>query len=50
MPYRDSQRIQKIKRKYGADAFKKFGRKGGSPILLSYALKKPVKGYRVTHS
>jgi len=26
-------RTAKIKRKYGADAFKRFGKMGGSPIL-----------------
>ena len=41
--------VQAIKRKYGANAFKRWGEKGGSPILLSYRDKKPVKGYRVTH-
>ena len=37
-----------IKRKFGANCFKRWGRAGGSPILLSYRLKRPVKGYRVT--
>ena len=42
--------VQAIKRKYGANAFKRWGSSGGSPILLSYKYKKPVKGYKVSHS
>jgi hypothetical protein len=41
--------VEKIKKRFGSNAFVKWGRSGGSPILLSYALKKPVKGYKVTH-
>ena len=33
-------RLEKIKHKYGKDAFKKWGRKGGSPILIQYAKSK----------
>ncbi len=42
------ERINKTKRKYGANAFRRWGAKGGSPILLAYRLHRPVKGYRVT--
>lgn len=41
--------VAAIKKKYGANAFRTWGRKGGSPILLSYKYKKPVKGYKVSH-
>lgn len=34
---KDNARIRRIREKYGADAFKKWGTKGkGSPILLAY--------------
>lgn len=35
-----AKRTQKVKRKYGADAFKKWGKKGGNPILLKARKKK----------
>lgn len=41
--------VSAIKRKYGANAFKRWGRKGGSPILAAWAENHQVKGYRVTH-
>lgn len=31
-----NERIRKIKKKYGADAFVKFGKKGGSPVLRDW--------------
>ncbi len=43
-------RVTRIKNGYGAAAFKRWGAKGGSPILASWVGKKPVKGYRVTHA
>ena len=42
--------VTKIKQKYGKKCFEKWGERGGSPILLSYKYKKPVKGYKVTKS
>jgi hypothetical protein len=45
--------IEKIKKKYGANCFKKWGSPasgGGSPILMSYKLHKPIKGYKVSHT
>lgn len=30
-------RLEKIKHKYGKDAFKRWGQSGGSPILIQYA-------------
>jgi len=38
-----------IKKKYGKNAFRRWGAKGGSPILAAWAEKHSVKGYRVTH-
>jgi hypothetical protein len=40
--------VRKIKEKYGDGCFARWGRAGGSPILLSYVRNKPVKGYKVT--
>jgi len=43
--------VEAIKRKYGANCFRKWGgveSGGGSPILLSYKYHKPVRGYKVT--
>ncbi len=31
-----AERIRKVKRKYGENAFKKFGRMGGSPVLKAW--------------
>jgi hypothetical protein len=42
--------VEKIRKKYGTTAFQRWGEKGGSPILLSYKLHKPIKGYKVTHT
>jgi hypothetical protein len=39
--------VEKIRKKYGVTAFERWGRTGGSPILMSYKLHKPVKGYKV---
>lgn len=44
-----ARRIAKIRRKYGQNAFVKFGRRGGNPVLLALKYHKPVKGYRVIH-
>lgn len=44
-----SNRVAKIKHKYGVGIFRKWGKKsGGSPILRAYRTGHPVKGYRVT--
>lgn len=40
--------VQKIRKKYGANAFRTWGKKGGSPILKAAVTGKPVKGYKVT--
>lgn len=40
--------VEKIKKRFGKDAFRKWGRLGGSPVLLSLKLHRPVKGYKVT--
>lgn len=40
--------VEKIKKKYGTTCFKRWGIRGGSPILLAAKLKRPVKGYKVT--
>lgn len=40
-------RITKIKKKYGENAFKKFGARGGNPILNDHALVKAYKEGRV---
>lgn len=37
-----------IKRKYGANAFRKWGARGGSPILQAWKKKKLVMGYKVS--
>lgn len=36
---KEKERVQKIKRKYGETAFMRWGKLGGSPILLAYARK-----------
>ena len=33
-------RTRQVKHKYGADAFKKWGKKGGNPILLKHRRQK----------
>jgi len=38
-----TKRVKKIKEKYGEDAFKIFGKKGGNPVLLAQR-----KGYKIT--
>jgi putative component of toxin-antitoxin plasmid stabilization module len=40
---KQERRINKIKRKYGADAFKRFGKKGGNELLIAQG-----EGYRIT--
>jgi hypothetical protein len=32
---RNPERVTRIKRKYGADAFRKWGREGGNPVLIA---------------
>lgn len=39
----DDNRTKKIRQKFGKDAFRKWGKLGGSPILLAYARKHPRK-------
>lgn len=36
--------VEKIRRKFGSNCFKTWGKKGGSPILLRYAAKHRKKG------
>ncbi|MCK9369879.1 hypothetical protein M0R04_08245 [Candidatus Dojkabacteria bacterium] len=38
----------KGKKKFSHEQYQKWGREGGSPILLSWAAHHPVKGYKVT--
>jgi len=38
-----TKRIKKIREKYGADAFRKWGSAGGNPVLLAQK-----KGYKIT--
>jgi len=35
-----AKRTRKVKRKYGADAYEKWGKLGGNPILLKVSKKK----------
>jgi hypothetical protein len=37
MAYRQSERIKKIRKQYGASAFSRWGKKGGSPILKAWS-------------
>jgi hypothetical protein len=41
--------VEKIRRKYGKDCFRKWGNQedSGSPILKAYKTHRPVKGYKV---
>ncbi len=45
---KSSERIARIRRKYGKDAFHKFGLRGGSPILKSWTEHRAIKGYKVS--
>jgi len=36
-------RLRKIKRRYGADAFERWGKLGGNPVLLELKKKKKKK-------
>jgi hypothetical protein len=42
--------VEKIRKKYGSNAFRTWGKRGGSPILLAYRLHHPVRGYKVSHT
>lgn len=35
MSYRNSQRVEKIKRKFGTTIFRTWGMRGGNPVLIA---------------
>ncbi len=39
----------KTRRKFSREQYRRWGATGGSPILLAWRDKHPVKGYKVTH-
>jgi hypothetical protein len=45
MDVRQEKRIRKIKRDYGTDAFERWGKRGGSPLLMPAK----VREYYRTH-
>lgn len=36
------------KKKYSHETYVRWGKMGGSPILASWVVKRPVQGYKVT--